>query len=55
MILPLQAPPIIRSGPHRWVQIGNKLCPVVRTDRDYREIDTPNPNPARPVEVQYDG
>ena len=51
MILPKQSPPIIRPGPPRWQQIGQFLCPVIRTDLDYREI-TPNPDPTAPVERQ---
>ena len=46
MILPKQAPPVIRPAPPRWQRIGNYLCPVIRTDRDYRAV-TPS-NPTRP-------
>lgn len=51
MILPPQAPPIIREGPPRWQCVNGVLVPIIRTDRHFREVQ-PDPQPA--VERQHD-
>lgn len=41
MILPKQAPPIVRPPPPRWEIRDGKLCEIVRTDRCFREVKSP--------------
>ena len=51
MRLPPQSPPVIRDGPPRWQCVDGRLVPIIRTDRQFREV-TPVPQVA--VERQRD-
>ena len=51
MTLPPQSPPIIRAAPPRWQCVDGKLVPIIRTDRQFREV---HPDPQTAVERQRD-
>jgi hypothetical protein len=51
-LMPKPAPPVDRQPPPRWQQIGNFLCPVIRTDRDFREVQQDSPDPPTAVESE---